>query len=389
MPALLTSTSTGPPKRLLGRREERVGGVRVGDVALRMRDDAAPVAVARARDDGDGPAVGGQRAGGRGADAARAAGDERAAAPRGWRTASRARPRPTRSRRRTRRAGCASPRLPASRASCSASGSDAGGHVAERSMQSTTRSRVEPEPPPDRLDDARVGLVVDEQVDVVERRRRPVPVRDLGHARRRRGLKTSWPVHRDDALAARRRTAGRGGARSAGRPGRARRPSVQRDSAPAPSAKSAAVPRSSGSSMRDRCSAPITSTDSARPDSSWPAASGQRGEEAGAGGVDVEARRVAPTRAATSGPATGSTSSGEHVATITRSRRATPSQRALGGQRGEVGEPLARRQPAPLADAGPRHDPVLVDAEALRDRRVGDDGVRQRDAEAGERWTVR
>ena len=84
-PALLTSASTGPSSSS-ARAEQRRRPRRVGDVAVQRRgaaagrldrlDDApAPVRVG-AVVDADGPAVGGQRAGDRGADAARGAGDE-------------------------------------------------------------------------------------------------------------------------------------------------------------------------------------------------------------------------------------------------------------------------------------------------------------------------
>ena len=101
--------------------------------------------------------------------------------------------------------------------------------------------------------------------------------------------------------------------------------------APAPSANTAAVVRSSGSRIRDIRSAPMTSTHWARPASIWPVptASADR-KPVHAAPMSNAPARTAPSSWATSGAAFGMTSSGVVVATSTRSTCSgeTPARRS-------------------------------------------------------------
>ncbi len=135
----------------------------------------------------------------------------------------------------------------------------------------------EAEPLTDGRQDARVGLVVDEQVDVVD-----VVARRVASASHvawvmlaTACLKVSWPCMRiragsrstDDQLAPGAAVrAERDGPDPARRVAPAERAST---AAPAPSANSGAVWRRAGSVIRDIVSAPISRTWSARPDSIW------------------------------------------------------------------------------------------------------------------------
>src|SRR5918995_4603418 len=93
--------------------------------------------------------------------------------------------------------------------------------------------------------------------------------------------------------------------------------------APAPSANSAAVPRSVGSVKRLSTSAPITSTWSQRPPSTWAAARASADRKpVQAAPTSIAPARWAPSSCATSGAVFGLTSSGAIVATSTRSRSA-------------------------------------------------------------------
>ena len=107
----------------------------------------------------------------------------------------------------------------------------------------------------------------------------------------------------------------------------------------------------------------------------------QRGEEAGAGGADVEgAGALGAERVGDHGRGVRDESSGLIVATSTRSTSsgstpASASARLAANDR-QVGQALvvgaARRR---VVDAGALHDPLVVDADARGDRRVGDDSV--------------
>ena len=101
--------------------------------------------------------------------------------------------------------------------------------------------------------------------------------------------------------------------------------------APAPSANTAAVVRSSGSVIRDMKSAPITTAHCARPASIWPVptASADR-KPVHAAPMSNAPARAAPSSWATWGAAFGMTSSGVVVATSTRSTcsGATPARRS-------------------------------------------------------------
>ena len=151
----------------------------------------------------------------------------------------------------------------------SASGIDADDVLATRSRLSATRSSGRPSSARRGLEDPGVGLVGDEQVEVVERRgrrgrRRP---RVASTMRRRRGGRPRGPPCAASARRARRRAGARSRRRSAAR--RAPQPRLvggaPRRRAPAPSPNSTAVPRSSWSVMRESASAPQTSTRRARP----------------------------------------------------------------------------------------------------------------------------
>ena len=93
--------------------------------------------------------------------------------------------------------------------------------------------------------------------------------------------------------------------------------------APAPSANTTAVPKSSGSVMRDIRSAPTTRTVRARPASIWaqPTARAER-KPVHAAPMSNAPARSAPRAWATMGAALGITSSAVVVATMTRSRSA-------------------------------------------------------------------
>ncbi len=144
-----------------------------------------------------------------------------------------------------------------------------------------------------RLDDARVGLVGDEQVDVVDghARRRPAPRRSRRPSARRRGGRPSGPPCADCAIVdlgvQRRRPSRR---RCRGRSGRCRPPARRRRPPPRrrPSPNRIAVPRSAWSVTRDSASAAHSSTTCERPDSTARGGVVQADAEAGAGGVEVE-----------------------------------------------------------------------------------------------------
>ena len=181
--------------------------------------------------------------------------------------------------------------------------------------------RVEPQPPPDRLDDPRVGLVEDEQVDVVESR---PPSPPASCARPRGGRPRSPPSGR------RRRRA------SAYR--RSRWCSLRRIDRAEPRTRSAAArPRRRRRSPRCRGRRGRASARGARRRSRGRTAPGRT--RAGRPRADSAVRKpvqatltskpaVAPTRAATSVPTDGRTSSAEQVATITRSGRTPSSARS-------------------------------------------------------------
>ena len=237
-------------------------------------------------------------------------------------------------------------------------------------MQSTTRVGVEPEPLADRGEDARVGLVVDEQVDVVERRARAARRASSVASDRRRtaSLERLVAVHLERAVAVLGVDRGRAAAVGAqqDRPDAARgRRAGPTTAAPAPSANSAAVLRSSRSVTRLRRSAPITSTRSARAALDLRRGERERGEEAGAGGVDVDraGARRAPSSCATSGAAFGHQLVGRErrdedqvdLAGAARRPARAPARPAVGGV---VRQPLVRLGDVALADAGAGDDPA-------------------------------
>jgi hypothetical protein len=120
------------------------------------------------------------------------------------------------------------------------------------------------------------------------------------------------------------------------------------------------------------------------------AAEGERGEEAGAGGPDVD--RAGAGRADRGGHERRRV--GQHVVGRRRGEQEQVDvggvrpgllEHGLGGLRGDAGERLARPDHAALADAGARLDPAVGDAEALGDRRVGDAALGQRDRDVGQR----
>ena len=100
---------------------------------------------------------------------------------------------------------------------------------------------------------------------------------------------------------------------------------------------------------------------------------------------------VAPSAWATSGAVPGIISSDVVVATITRStsEAATPA-RASAARADSVAwvvQALVGARDAPRVDPGAPRDPVVVDAEAGADLRVGDDGLRDADGDRRHRDT--
>jgi hypothetical protein len=177
---------------------------------------------------------------------------------------------------------------------------------------------LEVEPLPDGADDAPVGLVVDEEVDVVELEAR---ARDGGDG-------GEWPSISSTRLSC------DAVMRSPSEPSAAMTigpmspsPSGPSTTAPAPSPNSIAVLGSSKFVMRVSSSAPITSTRSARPVSTWPAARRSAAiQPVQAAPMSIAPAFSAPSSLATTGAAFGVISSGVIVATSTRStsRASTP-----------------------------------------------------------------
>src|ERR687896_280077 len=115
-------------------------------------------------------------------------------------------------------------------------------------------------------------------------------------------------------------------------------PSGPTSTAAAPSPNSAAVFGSSKSVMRVSASAPITSTRSARPVSTWPAASRSAASQpVQAAPISIAPARSAPSACATSGAALGLISSGVIVATSTRSTSSGSSPASSTPMRSAIG----------------------------------------------------
>ena len=112
----------------------------------------------------------------------------------------------------------------------------------------------------------------------------------------------------------------------------------------------------------------------------------ERGDEAAAGGADVEG---AGAGGAELGRDLGRGGGSELVVGDGRDQHEVElggigagGEERLGARfRGPVGERLAGSGEAALADAGPRDDPVLVDPQPRGDLGVGDDGGRDGDAQ--------
>ena len=147
--------------------------------------------------------------------------------------------------------------------------------------------------------------------------------------------------------------------------------------APAPSANTAAVERSSGSVIRDIRSAPIARATRARPASIWAVATASAERKpVQAEPTSKAPARVAPSACATSGAAAGISSSEVVVATITRSTSsgsiAGPRQRLARRLGGVVVQPLVGLGDPARADPGAADDPVVLDAEPGADLGAGD-----------------
>ena len=247
-----------------------------------------------------------------------------------------------------------------------------------RSTLSATRSRGSAELGGGRLDDARVGLVGDEQVDVVDgqaggverRRRSPRP------SARPRGGRPRGPPCAACARRARRR---------AGRPARASPP---RRSAPTPSSRLAAGDDDGAGAVAEQHggAAVVVVGDAATAPRRRRPARRRRGrsrparrpgrapyEEAGAGGVEVDRarRRSAPMQPATSGARPGVTRSGVIVETMIWSTSVGVAARRRPARRRRPRRPAAPAARPPssqrrVADAGAPDDPVVVGVQALR-----------------------
>src|SRR5215208_4526019 len=152
---------------------------------------------------------------------------------------------------------------------------------------------------------------------------RRVASRDDSDIRRTADLKVSWPCISMiwSSWEARMESAPRASQFRTMCPMWPPRPSAGVTSAaPAPSANRAAVPRSVRSMKRLSTSAPITSTFSLRPPSTWAAASASAERKpVQAAPRSIAPARVAPSSRATSGAALGRISSAATVATRTRS----------------------------------------------------------------------
>src|SRR5215207_5500435 len=152
---------------------------------------------------------------------------------------------------------------------------------------------------------------------------RRVASRDDSDIRRTADLKVSWPCISMiwSSWEARMESAPRASQFRTMCPTWPPRPSAGVTSAaPAPSANRAAVPRSVRSMKRLSTSAPITSTFSPRPPSTWAAASASAERKpVQAAPRSIAPARVAPSSRATSGAALGRISSAATVATRTRS----------------------------------------------------------------------
>jgi hypothetical protein len=232
----------------------------------------------------------------------------------------------------------------------------------------------------ERPEDPAVGLVVDEEVDLVERDAAASQAATVPSASRRTAcLKVSWPSIASSWVSRSATISSRARRRCRARPARSRRGPAEQTIAPAPSPNSAAVLRSCGSTWRDMISAPITSALRAPPQQ-HPARCRERGDEARAGAADVEgAGPLAPSSCATTGAALGITESWLQLATSTRSiSRAVDAgvaSAAAPASRGELGELRARIGVAARADSGALDDPLVGDADQRRDLGVLDDAL--------------
>ena len=213
-PALLTRTSTGPSSPGSTMRSMSSASatspcqrVAVPPAASICGDDLLGPGLVGAVVDPHRPAVGGQHQRGRGADPARGAGHQGAALGRVASDTDAHRPSPLDHGRAPAEAGAegteqdagaARAGAPARFAWASASGIVAAEVLPSLAIESITRSAVEAEPFADRAQDPRVGLVVDEEVDVVELEpgeRRP-PRSSSSAIRSTAYLKVSWPCMR-------------------------------------------------------------------------------------------------------------------------------------------------------------------------------------------------
>ena len=155
-------------------------------------------------------------------------------------------------------------------------------------------------------------------------------------------------------------------------------PSEPSSTAAAPSPNRAAVFGSSKSVIRVSSSAPMISTRSARPVSTWPAAEAQRGEPARAGGADVDGAGVDGAERG------GHDGRGVRRDVVRRHGRdehevdvagvdARVLQRPAAGEGRVLGQRLVRERAPARLDAGALLDPVVVDADALGDLAVRHD----------------
>ena len=217
--------------------------------------------------------------------------------------------------------------------------------VAKPSMQSTTRSAGSSSRSADRAHDPAVGLVVDEQVDVVEPSARgldaPRACTRPGARRRAEGLVA---LHLDEAGA----RGGRGSGRRRSRPARA----APGRCGPAPSVGADAPPRRRRRRTGRRCAGRRgrRSATSGRRRSRARAAPGRprpgrrrarapTGSRVQAAPTSNAPAAVAPSASATSGAALGSRSSWLIVATTTRSSSERVELRAAAARRGPPPRP--------------------------------------------------
>ena len=264
-------------------------------------------------------------------------------------------------------------------------------------MQSTTRSRRQLEPFADRAQDAGVGLVVDEEVDVGELEaggggRLDASTRAIRSTAWR---KVSWPCIADDRRRSRvatiRSAVGAVGAEH-DRADAAALGAAQDDGAGAVGEDGGGAAVLGVGHRGVIRSAPITSTLAARPDSIWPQATASAGDEAGAGGVDVDGagaggaeRGGDPGRGAGHQLVVGGRRDerpGRASAAAMPASASASARRRVGGELGEPSRRAAAKRRS--SDPGALHDPVLVDPEPRGDLGVGDDGRGHGDAEAGD-----